>query len=132
MSDKTVVAQIASALDAYARCIGPDANEAQKEYAPRHIERIDALVDTLMPSGSGFDCGTQFILDESKPNRLVFRADFHHMDEHGGYDGWTQHSVIVTPSLAFGFDLRITGRDRNNIKEYIAETFNQALAGRTE
>jgi hypothetical protein len=49
------------------------------------------------------------------------------MDEHGGYDGWTEHSIIVTPDLASGFDLRVNGRDRRDIKEYLAEIFGYAL-----
>jgi hypothetical protein len=46
------------------------------------------------------------------------------MDEHGCYDGWTHHKVIVKASLWAGIDIRVTGRDRNQIKEYIAEQFN--------
>lgn len=43
------------------------------------------------------------------------------------YDGWTDHTVIVTPSLRSGFDIRITGRDRNQTKEYLYEVFDSAL-----
>ena len=51
------------------------------------------------------------------------------MTEHGYYDGWTEHDVIVTPSLRSpGFSLRITGRNRRDIKEYIADAFHDALA----
>jgi hypothetical protein len=49
------------------------------------------------------------------------------MNEQGSYDGWTEHTVIVTPSLAMGYRLRITGRDRNGIKEYMHDVFNAAL-----
>ena len=76
-----------------------------------------------MPSGSGVDSGTK-LLDNSTPDRLVFQADFHHMDENGFYDGWTEHQIIVTPSLAYGFNVRITGRNRNEIKDYLADLFN--------
>ena len=50
------------------------------------------------------------------------------MDEHGGYDGWTEHKIIVTPSLVYGFELRVTGKDRNDIKDYIAEVMHGALS----
>jgi len=49
------------------------------------------------------------------------------MDEHGYYDGWTEHKVIVTPHLTHEFDLKVTGRDKNGIKDYIVETFDNAL-----
>jgi hypothetical protein len=84
---------------------------------------IPAVNDSA-PSGSGFDSGTTLNEEKSKENRLVFDTAFHHMDEWGGYDGWTEHQVIVTPSLVFGFTLRITGRDRNGIKDYINDVFS--------
>jgi hypothetical protein len=45
------------------------------------------------------------------------------MNEGGYYDGWTEHQVIITPSLQHGFDVRVTGQDRNEIKDYLAELF---------
>lgn len=61
-------------------------------------------------------------------SKLAFRTSFHHMDESGGYDGWTEH--IVTARATFnGPELKISGADRNGIKEYIAECFSAALAG---
>ena len=95
------------------------------EWQEKHQYALDTLIKEL-PSGSGFDSGIK-LLDNSTPDRLVFQCDFHHMDECGFYDGWTEHTAIVTPSLAFGFILRITGRNNNNIKEYIADTFHHAL-----
>jgi len=50
------------------------------------------------------------------------------MGGNGMYSGWSQHKVIVTPSLICGFDIRVTGRDRNQVKDYIAETFHHALS----
>jgi len=49
------------------------------------------------------------------------------MDENGYYCGWSDHSIIITPSLAFGFDLRITGRNVRDIKDYMAEVFEFML-----
>jgi hypothetical protein len=121
--ERKVYQQIASCLQAIENC-RKSGNTAWEE---RHGETIKALVDRFMPSGSGFDNGTE--LDESsKPNRLVFTTAFHHMNDGGMYDGWTEHSVIVTPDLASGFDLRITGRDRNEIKDYIGEVFHSGLS----
>lgn len=98
-----------------------------KEWFEKHEARIKELVENYMPSGSGFDCGTQLDLDESTPEKLVFYTDFHHMNEAGYYDGWTEHRITVRPSLAFGFTLTISGKNRNEIKDYIHQAFDCAL-----
>lgn len=80
-----------------------------------------------MPSGSGFDNGTFIDIDSSSENKLVLMVDFHHMDENGTYDGWTNHQVVVTPSLSHGFNVRVTGPNRNDIKAYIVDVISEAL-----
>ncbi len=92
----------------------------------RHESSIWQLVKDFMPSGSGIDTGTK-LADESTSEKLVFTFGYHHMNEGGMYDGWTEHKAIVTPSLQFGYTLKITGRDRNQIKEYLHEVFDSAL-----
>lgn len=89
-------------------------------------QMMDKLVK-LAPSGSGFDSGTQFLSDESSDNKLVFETSFHHMDEHGGYCGWSDHRVIVKPSLLFEIELRITGKNKNGIKDHIYQVFHDYL-----
>ena len=96
------------------------------EWIERHIDSVESLVHQYMPSGSGFDSGTKIALDECTPARLVFETEFHHMNDVGMYDGWTNHSVIVKPEF-YGISIRITGRSRNDIKDYMADVFHQAL-----
>lgn len=112
---------LARAIGAKARC----EQSNNSEWTTRWTDRIDQLLE-LFPSGSGFDKGTK-LDDSSTPERLVFNTAFHHMNEGGYYDGWTEHQVIVTPSLEMDFHLRITGRDRNDIKDFIADSFHNAL-----
>ncbi|MFU1607363.1 hypothetical protein ACM25O_13340 [Sulfitobacter pontiacus] len=51
------------------------------------------------------------------------------MNPAGMYDGWTTHKAILTP--VFGsYALRLTGKDRAGIKDYIAETLGAALDAR--
>ncbi len=86
------------------------------------------VVKEHMPSGSGVDNGTSLDLARSRPDRLIFATSFHHMTEHGMYDGWTEHEVIVIPLYcAMEFSIRVTGRNRNDIKEYLHELFRDAL-----
>lgn len=86
---------------------------------------IEAIVKEYMPSGSGFDNGTTIDLDASREDRLVFNTAFHHMNEGGFYDGWTEHTVTVKPSF-WGTSIKVGGRDRNLIKDYIGDTFHHA------
>jgi hypothetical protein len=123
---RPVYQQLALSFDAYLRCLegqylNPDAEGNNREV----VERI---CRDYLPGGSGFDVGTTFSLDDSSSECLVLYTSFHHMDEHGGYDGWTDHVIKVKPSLAYGFDLEIEGEDRDGIHDYIADTFHHMLA----
>jgi hypothetical protein len=75
------------------------------------------------PHGSGFDSGTYIDLEASK-GKLVFNTSFHHMNEVGYYVGWTKHKVIIKPLLEYDFIVTVTGRDCNQIKDYIADVFS--------
>lgn len=119
----TVAREIALLLSARQNCI----NSGNTAWLGNHTSRLTSLVRNHMPSGSGIDSGTTLDIDASTPDKLVFHTSFHHMDEHGSYDGWTEHAITVRPSLAFGLTLTIGGRNRNDIKEYLSETFTDAL-----
>ena len=116
--------ELASTVDAMHTC--EHKPEQYGEWAGKHADHISELVREHMPSGSGFDCGTQMDTERSHAEKLVFATSFHHMDSDGYYDGWTEHTIVVTPSFS-GFNLRISGRDRNGIKDLIHEAFSQAL-----
>ena len=114
---------LASAVQARKTC-----QERQNgEWFDTWSKEINNLVERFMPHGSGVDCGTKIDLDASHAEKLVFYASFHHMNENGFYDGWTEHTITVTPSFT-GINLRISGRNRNEIKEYLYETFDCALS----
>jgi hypothetical protein len=113
---------LASKVVARQNCSGKN-----EEWFARHTQDIERLVKEWLPSGSGFDAGTKVDWDKSNAERIVFLTAYHHMNDTGMYDGWTEHAVTVKPSLCFGFTLTISGRDRNQIKDYIAQAFEIAL-----
>jgi hypothetical protein len=122
---KTVANKIASLIAARANCM----KSGNMDWHLRHGEQLARIIRDCLPSGSGFDCGTTLCEEECRDGeRLVFSTEFHHMDGHGGYDGWTQHKVTVYPSLVFGLDIRVSGRDRDGIKDYIVQCFHDALS----
>lgn len=93
-------------------------------------DKLDVLMVNA-PSGSGFDNGTTFEEELSTKNKLVFSTSFHHMNDDGYYAGWTEHKIIIVPSLAHEYDMRITGRDKNMIKDYIGDVFTNWLNSET-
>lgn len=118
-----VLITIADMLNAiYRRGMDPDQSEAI-------MDELRQFVCMTAPSGSGFDNGTQLLVAERK--RLVFGTAYHHLDDSGYYTGWTEHKVVVTPRFG-GFDLRVTGRNRNGIKDYIADVFTDWLDTRLD
>ena len=120
--------ELASALQARANCIASH----NEEWEAKHEQHILSLVESYMPHGSGFDSGTKIDLSASHADKLVFDTAYHHMNDAGFYDGWTEHRVTVTPSLHRQFNLRISGRNRNDIKEYVNEEFYYKLAYNVE
>ena len=90
------------------------------------IETAEYINANILPSGSGFDNGTQFDVENSTMDKLVFTTSFHHMSEHGYYTKWTDHTVTVTPSF-HGLNIKVSGRNRNDIKDHIAECFDCLL-----
>lgn len=114
---------LSSALQARENCV----RSGNTEWLQRHTERMLSLNKNHMPSGSGVDAGTQLLVDESTPEKLVFTLGFHHMNESGMYDGWTEHRVTVRPSLQHQIKISISGRDRNEIKAYLYKLLSHDL-----
>lgn len=116
--------RLASAIGARQNCIAAH----NLEWRDRHQSRIEALAQHELPRGSGVDSGCKVDLDRSTADRIVITTAFHHMDENGYYDGWTEHTITVKPSFIGRFSLKISGRDRNGIKEYLSDLFYHALS----
>lgn len=128
-----VYKKLASEIERAIRCRNEAENpnefnrELRAENARDAMAQANWIASNLLPSGSGVDSGTSIDWDKTKPNRIVLNTDYHHMDEYGHYSGWSDHQIIVTPDLASEIAIRVTGRDRNNIKEYLAEMYQSDL-----
>lgn len=126
MSNK-VYQRLASTVDAYHTCVA----KGNEEWEHKHLDRIQRIVKNHLPSGSGFDVGTELHIDESTADKLVFETSYHHMDEHGGYIHWSAIKVVVTPSLAHGYHLDIEvdpgEEDNETFEDYVADTFSYSL-----
>lgn len=119
---KKIYQEIASRLNAMHSC----EKSLNDEWRLKHEEILNKIVDRG-PSGDGIDCGTKLYLTDSNGEKIKLLCAYHHLNKNGYYDGWTSHNIIITPSLAFGYTMRITGRNRNNIKEYLAQVYSSWL-----
>ena len=113
---------IASTIQARHNCIERD----NTEWQDKHEDVLNKLAN-LLPSGSGIDNGTSIDWQKSTADKLVMYAPFHHMDDGGMYDGWTEHTITVRPSFIGDRDIKISGPNRNDIKEYLHQTFDHVL-----
>src|SRR5689334_20304154 len=98
MYEKTLIQEISSLIEARENCKRTN----NTEWYEKHTERLAQLEDYL-PSGSGIDSGTKIDLERSTSARVVLTFSYHHMNDCGMYDGWTDHSAIITPSFQ-GYD----------------------------
>lgn len=128
--ERTLAEALASRVLARSNCIAQNASHANPhalDWTRKHKEEADTLARDMLPSGSGFDNGSRIDWQQSNADRLVFTTSYHHMSEAGFYDGWTDHVITVRASLALGLLVRVSGKDRNGIREYIADAFADAL-----
>jgi len=121
ITTKTLIQEIAGTVNAYQNCI----KSGNLDWVDKHKKHIEKL-DKELPHGSGLDGNNYINIDECKDNKVVIYACYHHMNENGMYDGWTDHKLIITPSFN-GIDIRITGQNRNDIKEYLNQVFYDCL-----
>ncbi len=124
----TLARRFAVCFQAYHNCFKGAGNPI---WEVRWEETLERMAKELLPSGSGFDNGVQFDIVLSRKNRLVFHASYHHMNQHGYYNGWLDYDIFITPDLADGFSIRTTGVD-SETKGYVGDQMYYALAERYE
>jgi len=114
--------EIASTTEALKNCV----KSGNAEQEDKHAETLRKIEKNYLPYGSGFDAGTTINLEKSTSCKIVLQTSFHHMDENGYYDGWTEHNITIRPAFN-GIDITISGINKRDIKSYIAETFDYVL-----
>jgi hypothetical protein len=102
-------------------------NEPYKLMAESRIKRLESL----LPSGSGIDSGCKILSSDSGKDKVKISFSFHHLNDGGFYDGWTDHILTVNPTLT-GIELNISGKNKNDIKDYLYQVFEECLNEITE
>lgn len=96
----------------------------------RTTHDLEQLTAKFMPRDGGFNRGTRIDLMESTHERIVFRASYEHQVNGGATTHWTHHGIFVRPSLAFDFDLFISGPSlarQGDLKKRIESRFHKCL-----
>lgn len=105
--------------------------DGNKEWLDKWNQTIDNIMKSA-PSGAGFDLGTSLSTDYSGDNKLIFITNFHHMNENGYYYTWSCHEIEVTPDLGYELGINVSGSNKNEIKDYIADVFIEWLTQEVE
>ena len=94
------------------------------DMAPTILKHV---VDNYLPHGSGFDADLKVELVPAV-RAFTISFDYHHMDDMGGYTHWSEGVITVTPCFN-GLDLDlVTSEDDESFKDYVLDTFHQALS----
>ena len=118
---RTILRAFSEALQAMRNC----EKSGNNEWRQRWLDYL-AKLQSELPHGSGLDGKVEFVIDKCDAKCIVIFVEFHHMNDCGYYDGWTAHEIVATATHC-GPIIRVTGRDRNGIKDYLAELFDHAL-----
>ncbi len=114
-------------LISYIEEIDKSAKRGNIVLALENSDEAKRLTWKYMPSGNGIVEGPTISITESTCKKLVFTFKFRHLDSDGQYDGWTRHTVIAKPSSRFGFYVRVSGTDWNNVLSDMEHVFTSAL-----
>ncbi len=119
MKSETLATQLLSCTDALAN----SERSGNKDWASKWKLRLIGL-QKLLPSGSGIDAGTKLV--SVTETTIKLDCSFHHMNDAGMYDGWTQHRITVTATFG-GYKVTVGGRNRNQIKDYLCDVYRDAM-----
>ena len=80
------------------------------------------MLQKLLPIGNGIEKECVISLKSTKKRIVIDTAYWHELLQE-----WTEHQIVVTPSFEGEINIRVTGKNVDNIKEYINEVFRKAL-----
>ena len=97
-----------------------------KDWERRWHAQLDYIEKNILPSGAGLDAGSKIYRDNTNEAEIFIKTSFHHMDDAGGYDGWTDHLIKVRATF-LGVKIDISGQNLNGIKKYLGDVFGDTL-----
>lgn len=101
------------------------ARVASQKNAILKWQEFDKL-QKLLPIGNGIEAKSVILL-KSTEKRIVIDTAYWHPNVSYETSRWTDHQIVITPSFEGEINIRVTGKNLNNIKEYLNEVFREAL-----
>jgi len=98
------------------------ARVASQKNTPKKAKEL-SLLQELLPIGNGIETGCVILLKSTK-KRIVIET---HPNDSYETSRWTAHQVIITPSFEREINIRITGKNKDNVKDYLHDIFREAL-----
>ena len=86
-------------------------------------EKQLSWLQELLPIGNGIEAVCVIPLKSTK-KRIVIDTYYWHLNY--SYE-WTIYQVVITPSFEGEINIRITGKNVDNVKEYLQDIFREAL-----
>lgn len=83
------------------------------------------MLQKLLPIGNGIEKECVILL-KSTEKRIVIDTTYRHQINPLEIR-WTDHQIVITPSFEGEINIRVTGKNVDNIKEYLHEVFREAL-----
>lgn len=136
------IAYIAEALDIAER----NRNHPWIEKWEAELEQLE----NMLPHGSGLDGVVEIDRSATSSDKITIVFDYHHMDEFGGYQGWSEWRLVVSADLlGLTYDLECvedceyrtsdgdeewtyTASEDDSLMDYFVETFDIALQREVE
>lgn len=98
---------------------------SQKDAMLKREELV--MLQELLPIGNGINYGCVISLKKSTEKRIVIYTAYWHPNDSYETSRWTHHQIVITPSFEREINIRVTGKNVDNIKEYLQEVFREAL-----
>jgi hypothetical protein len=98
------------------------ARVVSQENTPLKEKQLSWLQE-LLPIGNGIETGCVISLKSTKKRIVIDTAYWHPNNS----DEWTNYQVVITPSFEGEINIRIKGKNEDDIKEYLHEYFRETL-----
>lgn len=103
-----------------------DRFQANLDNAELHVR---FYASEFLPHGSGIDNGCVVDIKKSSLSKIILSVDWHHMDEHGYYDGWSTYTVTIAATFGDMHHIKVTGgRKDETVKNCIVQALDMAFA----
>lgn len=118
----TLISRIYRVLQARENC---KKDATKLDWFNNHDFTLYQIERNYLPHGSGINSGCT-IEREFKKDCVILHVPYHNMDENGYYCGWSDFKIVCKPEFD-GISLKIIGKDKYFVKDYLYDLFNNCL-----